>query len=309
MNAARPATSRKPLVVIFGGTGFLGRRIVNHLADAACQVRAASRHATAPSSAISTNSATVEPFTADINDAVRVEAAIDGADAVINAVSLYRETDGNTFQSIHVDGAARIARIAAKYGIERCVLISGIGADPRSPSPYISARGRGEDAVQAAVPTAKIVRPSVMFGVDDHFLNRLCDLVSTFPVLPMFGNGNMRLQPVWVDDVATACALLGTRDTGESVGIYELGGPSIYRYRELIEKIAFLRGRKVRQIPVPFVFWMFASRLGRALNADLVPDTTQLELLQRDNVVSPSSPGFRQFGIDPRSLESLVSYI
>jgi uncharacterized protein YbjT (DUF2867 family) len=307
MKPAKPATKRKSLVVVFGGTGFLGRRIVNHLADLGCHVRAASRHATASSSAKSTNSATVEPFTADINDTAQVEAAIDGADAVINAVSLYREANGNTFQSIHVDGAAKIARIASKHGIKRCVLVSGIGADPKSKSPYISARGRGEGAVQTAMPTARIVRPSVMFGVDDHFLNRLCDLVSTSPVLPMFGNGNMKLQPVWVDDVAKACALLGARDTGDTISTYELGGPSVYRYRELIETIAFLRGKKVRQIPVPFVFWTFASRLGRALNADFVPDTTQIELLSCDNVVAPSSPGFEQFGIDPRSLESLVA--
>jgi uncharacterized protein YbjT (DUF2867 family) len=282
------------LVTVFGGTGFVGRRVVRQLSDAATKVRAASRH---PERTLNDN---VEHVVADAHDEGSIEAAIAGADGVVNAISLYVEHGGDTFHSVHVEAAARIARVARRAGIKRFVHLSGIGADAASPSPYIRNRGEGEAAVQAAFPGAVIVRPAVMFGPDDAFLTTIFRLLRTSPVYPVFGDGRTRLQPVYVGDVAAAIALV-LRQTQKPSAVYELAGPRVYSYEELLRSVA--RAARLRSVLVrmPFAFWAALAGLAETLPRPLLT-RNQVELMQIDTTAS-GRPGFGTLGISPRPLE------
>ena len=282
-------------VTVFGGTGFVGRRIVRHLIDAPATVRIASRH---PARLEGDN---VEQIVADAHDERSVEAAVADTDGVVNAISLYVEHGGDTFHSVHVEAAARIARVARRAGTKRFVHLSGIGADADSPSPYIRSRGEGEAAVQAAFPGAVIIRPAVMFASDDAFLTTILGLLRTLPAYPLFGDGRTRLQPVYVGDVAAAIVQV-LRQTQRPYPIYELAGPRVYSYEELLRTIARTAGLRPVLARMPFAFWDAAAGL-----AELLPHPpltrNQVELMQIDTTASDSRPGFGQIGISPRSLE------
>ena len=282
-------------VTVFGGTGFVGRRVVRHLSESTATVRIASRH---PARAEGDN---VEQIVADAHDERSVEAAVVGADGVVNAISLYVEHGGDTFHSVHVEVAARIARVARRAGIRRFVHLSGIGADAASPSPYIRNRGEGEAAVQAAFPGAVVIRPAVMFAPDDAFLTTILGLLRTLPAYPLFGDGRTRLQPVYVDDVAAAIAQV-LRQTQRPYPIYELAGPRVYSYEELLRTIARAAGLRPVLVRIPFAFWNAAAGL-----AEILPHPpltrNQVELMQVDTTASDSRPGFGLLGISPRSLE------
>jgi uncharacterized protein YbjT (DUF2867 family) len=282
-------------VTVFGGTGFVGRRVVRHLSDLTAKVRIASRH---PARARGDN---VEQIVADAHDERSVEAAVEGADGVVNAISLYAEHGGDTFHSVHVEAAARIARAARRTGTKRFVHVSGIGADTTSPSPYIRSRGEGEAAVQAAFPGAVIIRPAVMFAPDDAFLTTILGLLRSLPAYPLFGDGRTRLQPVSVDDVAAAIVQI-LRQTQRPYPIYELAGPRVYSYEELLRTIARTAGLRPRLVPLPFVFWDAVAGLAKILPR---PPLTrnQVELMQIDTTASDGRPGFGSLGISPRSLE------
>jgi uncharacterized protein YbjT (DUF2867 family) len=182
------------LITVFGGTGFLGRRIVRHLLDRGFQVWAASRRPERVESARA--NAGPETTNADIHDETSVAAALVGAYGAVNAVSLYVESGRVTFDAVHVEAAARVARLARESDVERLIHVSGIGADPASSAPYIAARGRGEIAVQQAFPGAILIRPAVMCGRGDAFLTTVVRLLRILPVYPMFGRGETKLQPV-----------------------------------------------------------------------------------------------------------------
>jgi uncharacterized protein YbjT (DUF2867 family) len=282
-------------VTVFGGTGFVGRRVVRHLSDSTATVCIASRH---PARAEGDN---VEQIVVDAHDERSVEAAVAGADGVVNAISLYVEHGGDTFHSVHVEAAARIARVARRAGIKRFVHLSGIGADAASPSPYIRNRGEGEAAVQAAFPGAVVIRPAVMFAPDDAFLTTILGLLRTLPAYPLFGDGRTRLQPVYVDDVAAAIAQI-LRQTHRPFPIYELAGPRVYSYGELLRTIARTAGLRPVLVRIPFAFWNAVASL-----AEILPHPpltrNQLELMQIDTTASDSRPGFGLLGISPRSLE------
>lgn len=288
-------------VTVFGGTGFLGRRIVHQLAHRNRRVRVAVRHPRAQ--AFSNFGSRVEQVRADIREAPSVDAAIRNAAGVVNAVGLYVETPDLGFDAIHVDGAERVARLAHEAGA-RLVHVSGIGADPGSSSRYIRARALGEQRVRAAAADAVILRPGVLFGPDDAFLSTLTSLVRSLPLIPLFGRGATRLQPVHVDDVAEAIASLLAREaTGGS--IYELGGPGVYRYRELLALIAARLGRRRLLLPVPFFIWELLALLNSVTpNPPITRD--QVALMRRDNVASPDLPGFEELGIVPRALEDFL---
>jgi uncharacterized protein YbjT (DUF2867 family) len=285
------------VVTVIGGTGFLGRRIVGHLRAKGFTVRVASRY---PKPQKGDDPQLLSVAT-DIHDPSSIDTAIAGAFGVVNAVSLYVERGKETFHAVHVAAAERLANVARKAGVERLVQISGIGADAKSASPYIRARGQGEEAVRAAFPQASIVRPAVMFGQDDVFLNTLIKLLRSLPVYPMFGRGETRLQPADVEDVGEAVARLLQRTEPGGVTV-ECGGPRIYSYEELLRTIA--RGANVRSIlmPMPFAIW---HALGWA--GELVPGApvtrNQVELMEVDTVVSPGMLGFIDLGIDPRPME------
>src|SRR5713101_2859291 len=282
-------------VTVFGGTGFVGRRIMRRLSDAGATVRVASRH---PAQDEGHN---VEQVVADAHDERSVEAAVAGADGVVNAISLYVEHGADTFHSVHVEAAARIASVARRVGAKRLVHLSGIGADAASTSPYIRSRGEGEAAVQAAFPGAVIIRPAVMFAPDDSFLTTILWLLRLLPAYPIFGDGRTRLQPAYSDDVAMAIAQV-LRQSKKPYAIYELAGPRVYSYEELLRTIARTAGLRPVLMRMPFALWDALAGV-----AEILPHPplthNQVELMQIDTTASNNLPGFRVLGISPRSLE------
>lgn len=219
-------TDHENIVTVFGGTGFLGQRIVSRLLDKAVDVRAASRHP----HKISGGASGKWPFQqieADILDPSSIAAAVVGSRAVVNAVSLYVERGEQTFERVHVKAATDLATASRDAGAERFVQISGIGSDPQSRSNYIRARGRGEEVVKAAFPGAIIVRPAVMAGPGDTFITTIARLVRLLPIYPLFGDGRTRLQPVHVEDVAEAVTRLAAGQNATSASIFECAGPRI----------------------------------------------------------------------------------
>jgi uncharacterized protein YbjT (DUF2867 family) len=210
-------------VTVFGGTGFLGRRIVRHLHDADFAVRIASRHPERGRLLLSGDASGIESVRADANDDASVATAVTGAWAVVNAVSLYVEQGKCTFRSVHVEAAKRVAMLARQAGVETLVHVSGIGANAGSASPYIRSRGQGEAAVLDAFPSSTLTRPAVMFGPGDALLTPLLTMLRHMPVFPMFGLGETRLQPAYVEDVAEA--IVRVLRAPPSRQPYELAGP------------------------------------------------------------------------------------
>ena len=233
-------------VTVFGGTGFLGRRVVKHLLEGEFSIRVASRHP-------ERTGALFESINADINDDRSVIAAVAGVEGVVNAVSLYVESGQQTFHSVHVTGAARVARLAREAGVEHLIHVSGIGSDAGSASPYIRSRGEGEKVVRDAFPAAALIRPSVMFGRGDAFVTPVARMLRRLPIFPLFGRGQTQLQPADVEDVAEAIAR--AMQTAQPRMYYELGGPRIYTYRALLQMLARHLGRKPILVPIPFGLW------------------------------------------------------
>jgi uncharacterized protein YbjT (DUF2867 family) len=292
-------------VSVFGGTGFLGRRLVRRLAAEGVTVRVAVRHPDRARNALhepDLNRITI--LRADVRDQTSVAAAIAGADAVVNAVSAYFENGGVTFEAVHERGAATVAREAVAAGIARLVLVSGIGADPESRSPYIRARGRGERVVREAFPGVTIVRAGAMFGPGDALFGTLADLSRLLPVLPLIGGGRTRLQPVYVQDVAEAVARI-LADPATAGRTYELAGPIVYTLRELVQMTLRLVERRRPLLPLPFAVAKVQARLFEFLpNPPLT--TGQVDLLKVDNLASGALPGFRDLNVEPRSVAEIV---
>jgi NADH dehydrogenase len=286
-------------VTVFGGTGFLGRCVVRHLGEAGYAVRVASRHPTRGRS-----SPSIEIIRSDVNDDTSVAAAVSGAWAVVNAVSLYVERGADTFRSVHVEAAHRIAAIAREEGSERVVHISGIGADARSSSFYIRCRGEGDAAVQLPFPSATLIRPAVMFGPGDAFVTPLSNMLRNAPAFPLFGRGETRLQPAYVEDVAEA-VIRALRKPPTDLA-YQLAGPRVYTYAELVKTIARAQGRKAVLIPVPFPLWHAVAFAAEFLPAPPIT-RSQIQLMQVDNVAAPDAPGFAALGIFPQPLEDYLS--
>ncbi len=292
-------------VSVFGGTGFLGRRLVRRLAAEGATVRVAVRHperARSVLGAAGLNRVTV--LCADLRDQAAVAAAVAGADAVVPAVSASVETGGVPFEAGHEQGAKTLAQESAAAGVTRFVLVSGIGADPESSSPYIRARGRGELVVQQAFPHVTIVRPGAMFGPGDALFGTLADIARLLPLLPLIGGGRTRLQPVYVEDVAEAIARV-LDDPGTAGRTYELAGPGMYTLRELVQITLRLIGKRRLLVPVPFALAEVQARLFELLPSP--PLTTgQVDLLKADSVASGALPGFRELDIQPKAVEEVV---
>jgi NADH dehydrogenase len=292
-------------VVVFGGGGFLGRRLVDRLTAEGVTVRVAVRRPDQARFALrSIGFDRVMVVPADVRDRASVAAAVAGADVAVNAVATYVEQSGVTFEAVHVRGAENVAREAAAAGVARLVLVSGIGADPDSSSPYIRARGSGERVVRQVFPGATIVRPGAMFGPGDALFSTLAELARLLPVLPLIGGGHTRLQPVFVEDVAEAIASL-LSDPG-TVGLtYELAGPGVYTLRELVSMTLRLMRKRRLLIPVPFAVAKVQARMFELLPSP--PLTTgQVDLLKEDNVASGSLPGFQELKIQPKTVEEVV---
>ena len=291
------------VVTVFGGTGFLGRRIVRHLRLHGFCVRVASRH---PDRSLP-DAPQLRSLKADIHDERSVADALSGAYAAVNAVSLYVEHGRHTFHSVHVEFAQRVALEAHRAGAQRLVHVSGIGADPRSSSLYIRKRGEGEVAVRAAFTDAILIRPAVMFGPDDAFLTVILRLLKRLPVYPMFGNGQTRLQPVYVEDVAEAVATALQPTLARTI-TFECGGPQVYSYEELLRAVAHEANIRPILIPIPFVAWRALARISEFLPRPPIT-RNQMELMQIDTVSSAQVPGFSDLGTSPHSIEQIPQEI
>jgi uncharacterized protein YbjT (DUF2867 family) len=292
-------------VVVFGGGGFLGRRLVGRLTAEGMTVRVAVRHpdpARIELRSMGFERVTVVP--ADVRDQASVAAALAEVDAVVDAVSAYVEKGGVTFEAVHVRGAENVARAAAAAGVVRLVLVSGIGADPHSSSPYIRARGRGERMVRQAFPGATIVRPGAMFGPGDALFGTLAALARLLPVLPLIGGGHTRLQPIFVDDVAEAISSI-LSDPGTVGQTYELAGPRVYTLHELVNMTLQLMGKRRLLVPIPFAVAEVQARLFELLpNPPLT--TGQVDLLKTDNVASGALPDVQDLKIQPKTVEEVI---
>jgi NADH dehydrogenase len=300
------------LVTIFGGSGFIGRYIARRMAKEGWRVRVAVRR---PNEAIFVRPygvvGQVEPVLANVRDDDSVRAAIHGADAVVNCVGILSERGKNKFNLVQNHGAARVARIAAEEGVGRLVQISAIGADAASPSIYAQSKAAGEEAVLEAFPTAVILRPSIVFGPEDEFFNRFAQMVRFSPMLPVVG-GNTRFQPVYVDDVARA-AVMGVLGTAKP-GIYELGGPEVKTFRELMQQMLTVVQRRRLIVNVPFwiaivmgtaLDFLQALSLGLFHNSLITAD--QVRNLRRDNLVRDGVRGFSDLGIEPTAMDLVLA--
>jgi len=295
----RAAPRPHVLVTVFGGTGFLGRRLVRALIDRGGAVRVAARH---PERDFPPESSRLWRVVADVTDPASVEAAVAGADAVANAVSLYVESGTATFRAIHLEAARGVAEAAERHGA-RLLHVSGIGADPGARSSYVRFRGLGENAVRAARDGATVLRPTVMIGRDDALLTALAGLVR-LPIVPLFGDGATRLQPVAVRDVAEAAAIALTGPDPHA-GISELGGPEVLTYRALVRRVADHLRRRPLLVPLPFPAWSALAAAGHLLPSPPITEG-QVALMRHDNVADPGKPGLAAFGVRPTDLATVL---
>lgn len=289
--------------VVLGGTGFLGKRVVRELRNHGFPVSVATRF---PQKAVQTadsHDRGTRFVRVDLRDHGTLARALKGASAVINCVGLYVETRTETFRDVHVEGARAVATAAKTQGARNLIHISGIGADLSSPSAYVRARAEGEDEVRRAFPAATILRPSAMFSRDGAFFGDLDAIVRRLPVVPLFGDGSTRLQPVHVGDVAEAiCRAL---ELGDARGrVFELGGPDRFTYRNILQRLAARAGRRRLFLPLPFVFWWSLAAVASLLpKPPLTP--AQVDLMRHDNVVGDDAATFADLSIAPRSAIAL----
>lgn len=298
------------LVTIYGGSGFVGRYIARRMAKAGWRVRVAVRR---PNEALFVKPygavGQVAPILCNIRDDASVASAMAGADAVVNCVGTFDKGGKNNFDAVQDEGAARVARLAREAGVGRLVHLSAIGADTEGPSLYARSKGRGEQAILEHFPDAVILRPSVIFGPEDAFFNRFAGMTRFTPILPVVG-ADTKFQPVYVDDVAHAAQKAVTGDAAP--GIYELGGPEVATFRELMQEMLDVVHRRRAIANIPFwiarimgSFFDLAHVLtGRLIGMPLTRD--QVEQLRRDNVVSEGAKGFDDLGIAPTATEVIV---
>lgn len=296
---------RYRVATVFGGSGFLGRHLIHRLAKTGAVIRVATRHPDA-CGFLKTAGAVgqIVPLPVDIRDPRAVAAAVQDADTVVNLVGVLYESRPGQFHALHVEGARHIAKAARAAGAERLLHVSALGADPASRSAYARTKALGEQAVLAEFPDATILRPSVVFGPEDGFFNRFAAMTLYSPVLPLIGGGTTRFQPVYVGDVAEA--MMAALKTPATKGrIYELAGPRVYTFRQLMELLLAEIGRRRLLVPIP---WRLAEILGRVLQLLPKPPLTrdQVEQLKTDNVPGPGAPGLSDLGITPTAVELIL---
>ncbi len=293
------------LVTVFGGSGFLGRYVVRRLAARGDRVRVAVRR---PNVAIFLKPlgdvGQVEPLAANLRDPASVKRAVAGADAVVNLVGLLSQFGKQKFASLHVEGARAVAEAAAAEGVKTLVHVSAIGADTEAASEYARTKGEGEAAVLEAFPKATILRPSVLIGPEDDFFNRFAWMSKISMVLPIVG-GKTRFQPVHVDDVAAAVLIALEGGRKKEGKVFELGGPRIYTFRELMD--VMMRETGVKRLVFDMPGWLAripAALIGWLPNAPLTLD--QIKLLDRDNVVAKKAKTFAALGLTPKPIEVVL---
>ena len=292
-------------VAILGGSGFIGRYLVKRLAERGEVLTVGARTATrAKFLKLKGEVGQVGLVNIALDDDAVLPAFVADNDAVVNLVGILAERGKQRFEMAHHVGPARLARLAREAGVPRFIHISAIGADPRSSSAYARTKAAGEAAIRDAFPTATILRPSVVFGPEDQFFNRLASVAAMSPVMPLIGGGETRLQPVYVGDVADAI-VRAIDDTATAGRTYELGGPTVYSLRALTELLLDELHRKRLLIDLPFGLAALQARLmGLLPNPPLTVD--QVELLKRDNVISPGALGLEALGIRPTAVEAVL---
>jgi uncharacterized protein YbjT (DUF2867 family) len=291
------------LVTVFGGSGFVGRYVVQQLAHRGWRIRAAVRRPVdAEFLRTYGDVGQVGLVQANIRDDASVAAAVAGADAVINLCGLLYESGKQTFGAVHAIGAARVARAAQAAGVKRLAQISAIGASETSTAEYARTKAAGEAAVRTAFPDAIVLRPSIVFGPEDTFFNRFGSLARFLPILPLIGGGETKFQPVYVRDLAAAIV---TAIEGGTAPVYELGGPRVYSFRQLMEYILAQIERNRLLVPLPYEIASFEARFLELLPNPLLT-RDQVEMLKHDNVVSSGMPGLKELGIEPTAVEAIV---
>jgi len=310
------------LATVFGGSGFLGRHIVRALARNGWRIRVAVRR---PDLAAFLRPlggvGQIEPVQANVRFPNSIAAALEGANAAVNATGVKAESGAQTYRAVHIEGARVLAQAAVSAGVTTYVHVSGIGADRKSASPYIASKGLGEQLTHEIFPNAIVMRPSVVFGPEDDFFNRFGALACYLPVLPLLAGGKTRLQPVYAGDIglAVAAALSGLAKVGAA---YELGGPRVMTLREVAELTlrAIDRRRLLIGVPPGPSRWIaasseFASRATLGLFPKLLTTTRdQVDLLASDNVVSAEAEAagrvLEGLGVAPQSAEAIIpSYL
>jgi NADH dehydrogenase len=293
------------LVTVFGGSGFIGRHLVRRLADKGYRIRVAVRN---PNAALYLKPmggvGQIQLLQTNIRYERSVARAVEGADAVVNLVGILAESGDQKFAAVQAMGAERVARLAAAAGAKKLVQISAIGADIESASSYARSKARGEAAVKKHFPNATILRPSIVFGPEDDFFNRFAALARISLCLPLIGGGHTRFQPVFVGDVAEA--IVASLETDKAAGkTYELGGPEVMSFRDVLDYVLKVTGRKRLLVPLPFGLAGFIATLtGWLPGAPLTSD--QVKLLKHDNVADPKLDGFKALGLTPDSVGANV---
>jgi len=300
------------LVTVFGGSGFIGAQAVRQLARAGWRIRVAVRNpAAAYAMRLHGDVGQIDIVQANIRNQPSVRRALADATAAVNLVAVMNESGRQGFQALHVMGARNVAAAAKAQGVARMVQMSALGADPNSTSKYARTKAEGEAAVREIYPDAVVVRPSIVFGPEDNFFNRFAAMAQLSPALPLIGGGHTRFQPVFVGDVGKALAKAVASD--EAAGqTYELGGPAIFSFRQLMELMLAEIGKRRILLPLP---WPVAGMIGTAgdlARTLITPPITsdQVKLLRADNVVSGAHPGLAELGITPTTLEAVLpSYL
>lgn len=297
------------LVTVFGGSGFVGAQTVRALAKAGWRVRVAVRKpGLAGDLRLLGDVGQVLPVRCDVTSAADVAAALKGASAVVNLVGILHEGAKRSFETMHVEASRTIAQGCAAHDITNLVQVSAIGADVASASDYARTKGEAEAAVRAVIPSAVIVRPSIVFGPGDSFLNKFGSMATMAPALPLIGGGETKFQPVYVGDVAEAIARCVLRD--DTAGrTFELGGPAIWSFKDILIYILRETGRDRMLAPLPFfaakIIGGFAQ-LTAAVGIAPVLTRDQVILLESDNVVSPNAEGLAALGVEPTGLEAIA---
>ncbi len=299
----------KGLVTVFGGSGFVGKHVVRALVKDGWRVRIPMRRPhTGQDLRVIGNVGQVQLVQANLRHQNSVDRAVAGSDAVINLVAVLFEEGKQTFEALHVNGAANVAESVKAHGITNFVHMSSIGADADSDSKYAQTKAAGEARARAAVPTVDIMRPSIIFGPEDDFFNRFAAMTRLSPALPLIGGGHTQFQPVYVGDAAEAIAKVLARGTeGET---YELGGPRAYSFAELMQFTLDHVGRKRLLMPLP---WFAANMMGfmgelSGFLPFVKPFLTrdQVANLKTDNVPSGDMKSFADLGIQLETIESIV---
>ena len=293
------------LVTVIGGSGFIGRQVVQDLAQAGIRVRVGCRD---PEAALDLKPmgdvGQVTPIQVNIRDDASVQSAVRGADAVVNLVGILAEGGKQRFRAVQAEGAGRVARAAAADGAKSFVQISAIGASENSGAAYARSKAMGEAAVREAFPDAVVLRPSIVFGPRDNFFNMFAEMAQLSPALPLIGGGRTKFQPVYVGDVAAAvmAALTKPETRGKT---YELGGPMEYSFKQLLQMMLKETGQKACLLSIPFpVAALMGAVTGWLPGAPLTRD--QVEMLKTDNVVSSGSQGLSDLGVTPTAIQAIL---